>query len=164
MPTVRVRIVKVVPASPDEPEPIEDTEEAPDVFISYYHEDSDFVTRLASALAERGFEVWYDQTGLTGGDSFPLVIEQILEATRYVALVATARSVGRPWIRRERAATHKREAEEDRQILIPLRIDSSDLPLFVRSTHWCDFREGFESGLADLAESLKAETLDLHVS
>lgn len=154
MPAVQVRLVKLTEDRPTEPVPVGGEEEPPDVFISYYHEDRSFVQRLASALAGRGFVVWYDELGLTAGASFPLVIERALDETRYVALVASARSVERPWVKKERAAVHQRETEEDRRILIPLRIDDSDLPLFVRSTQWCDFRTSFDNGLDDLVGSL----------
>ena len=33
------------------------------VFLSYSHEDRDFVNYLALDLQSRGFEVWYDQCG-----------------------------------------------------------------------------------------------------
>lgn len=159
MPAVRVRLVKVTPDAPEEESPVAGEEEPPDAFISYFHEDADFVSRLAAVLAKRGFTVWYDQRSLTAGASWPWEIERALECTRYVALVATSDSVERPWVRREMDGAYVREGEERRQILVPLRIDDSDLPLFVRARQWCDFRPGFEDGVEDLTHALRTERL-----
>lgn len=159
MPAVRVHLVQVTPGAPEKTSLVGGGEEPPDAFISYYHEDADFVTRLAPALAERGFTVWYDRRSLTAGSSWPREIERALECTHYVALVATSDSVERPWVRREMDGAYVREGEEYRQILVPLRIDHSDLPLFIRARQWCDFRPGFEHGVDDLTDALRADRL-----
>lgn len=159
MPAVRARLVKATPETPEQISPVIGEDEPPDVFVSYYHVDADFVSRVASILAERGFTVWYDQRSLTAGSSWPREIERALERTRYVALVATSTSVERPWVRREMDGAYVREGEEHRQILIPLRIDDSELPLFIRARQWCDFRSGFSEGIEQLSETLDSERL-----
>lgn len=156
LPAITVRVVKVVADEPTHPLPVgAGAEEGrPDLFISYYHEDAELVRRLASAVAKRGFVVWYDQVGLTAGVCFPLVIEQALESTRFMGLVATSASVQRPWVKKERAAALQREVEEERPVLIPIRVDDSKLPLFLRTTHWCDFRSGFEEGVEQVVAAM----------
>jgi hypothetical protein len=154
-PAVRVELVRHVQACPDRPEPVPPAANPPDLFISYFHEDVEFVKQLAAAVAREGYEPWYDRVGLTGGSSFPSIIERVLEGTRFVGLVASAESVARPWVRREMDATYTREGEEDREILIPLRIDDSELPLFVRTKTWCDFRGAFAEGVEQLMDVLQ---------
>ena len=39
------------------------------VFISYAHQDLDFATRLATALAAEGVEPWIDREGIHAGDA-----------------------------------------------------------------------------------------------
>jgi hypothetical protein len=154
IPAPQIDLVKATPEAPDKTQPVAADDAAPDLFLSYFHEDTDFVIRLANAVARRGFLVWYDRIGLTAGISFPHIIERALELANYVGIVATAKSIERPWVRREIDATYVRENEEAREILIPLRLDDSKLPLFLRTKQWCNFRESFEQGLEELIATL----------
>ena len=154
MPPVLVHLVERSPSRPDAPQLVEGGTEPPDLFVSYFHQDAAFVERLAAAVAGAGFTVWYDREGITAGQSFPRIIEDALEVTRYIGVVATKRSVRRPWVRREIDATYVREGEEGREILVPIRIDDSRVPLFMRVPQHCDFRKAFKDGLSALLDRL----------
>lgn len=146
-PPLKVELAKFTPAGHSE-------SENPDLFLSYFHEDAAFVRRLAEAVCSSGFSVWYDRRGLTAGRSFPTEIEDALARTRFVGVVATSTSVERPWVRKEVDATYIREAEEDRELLIPLRLSAGELPLFMKAKTWCDFTGSFEVGLSCLLAAI----------
>ncbi|MSU48105.1 MAG: toll/interleukin-1 receptor domain-containing protein [Opitutus sp.] len=60
------------------------------VFISYAHEDTAVVQRLAEALRAAGVEVWFDQSELRGGDAWDADIRAQVEACAlFVAVVST---------------------------------------------------------------------------
>lgn len=125
-----------------------------DLFLSYHHVDRAFVRRLARAVSGAGYTVWYDRLGLSAGKSFPRVIQDALERTRYIGIVCTAASCERPWVRKEIEAGLVREGNEDREILIPLRLPSCVLPLLLQSKDWADFTGSFEAGLENLLPTL----------
>ena len=49
-----------------------------DIFISYSRKDVEMVTILARTLEESGYSVWWDVSGLHGGQSFARVIQEKL--------------------------------------------------------------------------------------
>lgn len=57
-----------------------------DVFISYKREDRPLVERLAGALEQLGFEVWWD-FDLLSGESFRQVIRAVIDRCRAVIVV-----------------------------------------------------------------------------
>lgn len=158
LPPTAVELVELVPNNPEDPQAAGRSGQPPDLFLSYYHADSEFTQRLASEVASEGACVWYDQNGMRGGRIFPKTIETALSKTRYVGVVATEESLGRPWVEREVYATFTRESEEGRDILIPIRIDDSDLNLFTRMKQWCDFRDSFSEGLECLIDAINLDS------
>lgn len=125
-----------------------------DLFISYHHVDRAFVRRLARAVADAGYTVWYDRLALSAGKSFPRVIQNALERTQFIGVVCTAVSCQRPWVEKEIEAAHVREGKEHREILIPLRLPGCALPLLMQSKDWADFTGPFEAGLENLLATL----------
>jgi hypothetical protein len=126
----------------------------PDLFISYHHPDEEFVRSLACAVSGAGYTVWYDRIGLTAGDSFPREIEHALGIARHLGLVCTAESCSRPWVRKEIEASLYREGAEERDIIIPLRLNGCRLPLLLRTKQWCDFTQSFKIGVVQLLDAL----------
>lgn len=93
-----------------------------DVFISYAREDMDSVRELVAALEHHGFSVFWDRDTAIG-EEFELRIENALAEAKCVVVVWSASSIRSRWVRGE--------AHEglDRNILIPVRLDESKLPL-----------------------------------
>ena len=71
-----------------------------DIFISYAREDRPRVERLAAALAQRGWTVWWDPAIRTGED-FGRMIHTALQATRCVMVVWSYQSIVSPWVQDE---------------------------------------------------------------
>jgi hypothetical protein len=102
-----------------------------DVFISYASDDRPFARRLADALEARGWSVWWDRL-VDGGDTFDRVIEEAIRGARVVIVVWSKVAVESGWVRDEATL-----ALEERK-LVPLRIDTADLPMRFRSIHTID--------------------------
>lgn len=155
MPRVRARIKKVTPEHPDTPRDIANpSEQPPDIFLSYYHVDRSFVDRLARSLAREGFTVWYDDRGLTAGESFPREIERAVGSARRIGVVCTPDSLERPWVQKEMEVGHYREGRGEVDVLIPIRLQPTELPHLLAPKQWCDFVSDFEVGMSELVESL----------
>jgi hypothetical protein len=105
------------------------------LFLSYARVDHPQVERLAQALQNAGFRVWWD-AALEGGHHFAAEIERELEAADAVLVVWTEASVQSNWVLDE--AMHGR----DRGCLIPVRFDDTSPPLGFRQIQSIELAEG----------------------
>ncbi len=123
-----------------------------DIFISYAREDRTSAERLAKALEEQGWSVWWDPQ-IPAGKTFDEVIEKAVEAANSILVLWSEHSVNSRWVRTE--ATEGTE----RGILIPVLIEDVRIPLAFRriqaanliewdgrTTHWA-----FQKLVSDIA-------------
>lgn len=60
-----------------------------DVFISYSHEDKNFVVQIENALLEKGLKVWRDKTRLKPGAKFSdEIIENIQNSSIGLCIIS----------------------------------------------------------------------------
>jgi adenylate cyclase len=102
-----------------------------DVFVSYARSDKERVAPLVAAIEAQGWSVWWDPE-ISPGQEFDRQIAAELKLARAVVVVWTPKSVESRWVRGE-----AREALE-RGILVPVRMDSANLPIDVRALHTTD--------------------------
>jgi TIR domain len=93
-----------------------------DIFISYADEDREWAERLAKALEEGGWSVWWDRR-LLAGQSFDQIIERELTNAKVAVVLWSRNSVQSRWVRNEARTADARNA------LAPARIDQAKLPL-----------------------------------
>lgn len=77
-----------------------------DIFISYAHEDDEFASPLAAALARAGLRVWFDQYTMLAGDSILEALDLGIRQSQAGLLVMSRHSVDKYWTRIERGALH----------------------------------------------------------
>ena len=126
-----------------------------DIFISYAREDHPSVERLAAALEQRGWSVWWDPAIRTGED-FGRMIHTALQAARCVIVVWSHESITSPWVKDEA------QVGLERGVLLPVRIDAVAPPLGFRQlqtvdlTGWRPAAPGaaFEKLVTDIATIL----------
>lgn len=126
-----------------------------DVFISYKREDRAIAQRLASALEQLGFEVWWDLE-LLAGDKFRKVIREVIDKCSAAVVLWSAKSVESDFVMDEAGHAMRRGK------LCPARIDDADLPFGFGQTH-ADDLSGWEgelthAGFQSLVRSLEART------
>lgn len=93
-----------------------------DVFISYKREDRESVERIARAVEESGFSVWWDDR-IGPQAEWDTQIEQAISQARAVIVLWTPRSVESKWVRAE--AHHANE----RGCLIPAILEPCAIPI-----------------------------------
>lgn len=103
-----------------------------DIFISYAHEDRGKIEKLAAALEETGYSVWWD-TNLTGGAQFSKELAKHLNDARVVIVAWSKRSIESMWVADE--ASVGREKGN----LVPITIDAVEPPLGFRQLHEINF-------------------------
>jgi TolB-like protein len=101
----------------------------PSVFLSYASEDRKAAQSLRDALETCGLEVWYDESGLDGGDAWDQKIRrQIRECDFFMPLIS-AQTDARPegYFRREwrLAVERTHDMADDHTFLLPIVIDDT---------------------------------------
>ncbi|TMP95753.1 MAG: toll/interleukin-1 receptor domain-containing protein [Verrucomicrobia bacterium] len=105
-----------------------------DIFISYAREDRDEAKTLAELFQQQDWSVWWDRS-IPPGRSFDEVIEEALGAAKCVVVLWSKNSASSDWVKSEAAeGLH-------RKILVPVRIDSANVPLEFRRLQTVDLSD-----------------------
>jgi TolB-like protein/tetratricopeptide (TPR) repeat protein len=132
------------------------SDERATLFLSYARPDSGFANRLASALQQAGFTVWWDAM-IEGGEAYSRSIADALEKADVVIVLWSERSVESDWVKDEAAQGR------DRHRLIPLSIDATKPPLGFRQYQVIDFsRWHARKGAPEMAALERALDSVLH--
>jgi hypothetical protein len=137
-----------------------DLERTFDVFLSYASEDKDWAVRLKNALQASGLKVWLDSEQLLPGDLFAEGLERGIQASRAMAIIASARSLRSNWVKEEYyRALGLANARDRRLRIIPVLIDSAEPSGFLASRSWADFRDParFHDNVALLGRGIRDE-------
>jgi ribonuclease BN (tRNA processing enzyme) len=128
-----------------------------DVFLSYAREDRQRVKPLASELAARGYDVWWDHH-LTAGENWARKIKAQLDVAKCVVVVWTRNSVdeGRSykseWVENEAHEGHMRG------VLVPALLDSGCVAWEHQKVHYASMEgwlgETNARGLTELFEGI----------
>ena len=111
------------------------SEKAVTLFLSYARDDETYARRLASALKQSGYTIWWDAL-IQGGAAYSRSIAEALETADVVIVLWSARSIESDWVRDEAGQGRERHR------LVPLSIDGSKPPLGFRQyqvidiSHW----------------------------
>ncbi len=104
-----------------------------DIFVSYAREDQGKATSFVALLEAQGWTVWWDRE-INPGLSFTKVIEREIARAKCVIVLWSSKSVSSNWVHAEANDGLERE------ILIPVLLDSVTVPLVFRQTQAADLR------------------------
>ena len=105
-----------------------------DIFISYAREDGDKAKALAELFQQQNWSVWWDRN-IPPGRSFDEVIEEALGAAKCAVVLWSKNSASSDWVKGEAAEALQRK------ILVPVRIDSTNVPLEFRRLQTVDLSD-----------------------
>lgn len=111
----------------------------PDVFLSYAHEDGDWVRDLVSRLQAEGVVVFFDREALRPGDDIHTVLDTAVSTARHVVLVLSDAALRSEWVKFE-STYHWGPSSTGK--LIPLRLTSQEMPRRIARLQCIDFRPG----------------------
>jgi hypothetical protein len=114
-----------------------------DVFLCHNGDDKPAVRRIAEQLRDHGLRPWLDQEQLRPGFPWQKALEQQIEHIRSVAVFVGKNSIG-PWQEQELRAFLEQFAARELPVIPVLLLDAPlkpELPVFLRSFTWVDFRE-----------------------
>src|SRR5580704_10919405 len=113
-----------------------------DVFFSCNRESADSVLKIAEALRDRELRVWLDKWELIPGRSWQEALETIISTASSAAVFVGQEGFG-PWQNREMRACLDQFVNRDLPVipvLLPEVTGQPELPLFLQSLTWVDFR------------------------
>ena len=122
------------------------TEGGWDVFVSYGHQDAGWVRVLAGNLHRAGFGVFLDEWELVGGDRVTGRLEEAIRGSASGVLVVSPHALSRPWVREEYEALLRQAVQDPGRRLIPVLYADAELPPFLASRLWLDFRGAAGTG------------------
>jgi hypothetical protein len=160
-PRWKSRAKRSAPAAPSPKEGQKDVAgQVYDVFVSYSHDDLEWVTAFAGRLEDAGLRVARDEVFLKPGDVLVHAVEQAIRDSAAGILVFSPASVASGWGREEYAAMMQKSIENGWRF-IPVIIDDVELPTFAAARYYVDFRnasrDGYDERLAKIAETLRNE-------
>jgi glycogen synthase len=130
-----------------------------DVFLSYHKTDEAWTRRLKAALVSRTLSVWLACDEITPGDLFASTIEDAMLHSGALALVVSPESLASKWVEQEynTAVTLSNKIGRDLRI-IPLILRTAELPPFLESRMFVDFRDdaGFAVAVDILSSAIRS--------
>lgn len=124
------------------------------VFLSYARDDVGRAKPLAAAIERAGYSVWWDRE-LIGGAEYSREINDALKAADVIVVLWSIQSVDSAWVRDEAAAGR------DTGRLVPVRLDSTELPLGFRQYQTIDLSSwngrSQNAGLKTLNKAIRAK-------
>ena len=131
------------------------------IFISYSHDDKDFVDRLAANLVKANTHVWVDRWELHVGDSLIRRVQEAMGHASAILVVLSKASVESEWFKKELDVGLIRELEERQVVVLPLLIEDCVIPPFLRDKLYADFRRNFDEGLRAVLEAVARVTSEV---
>ena len=126
-------------------------------FISYAHEDQEFVLALVERLQGQGLDVRYDQVVLQIGDSLIRTISQEITQGDFLIGVVSPDSVASEWCQTELALAMNQGINESRVKVLPVRFRGAQMPPMLQDAYWADAdREDVETVARRLAAAIRA--------
>lgn len=111
---------------------------------------------LGAKLTALGYEVWVDILRLQGGGDWSRQLEDALRhRAAKVLLVCTPAGLDKQGVRNEiEIASDLANKIQDREFIIPLRLEPYEAPFRIAHIQYIDFKSGWTQGFAELAERL----------
>ena len=129
------------------------------VFLSYAHDDLEFVERLKKALTQEGHDVWMDLAELKPGANIFSKVQEGIEESDYVITVLSPSYSKSSWGRLEYQSFARRELVEDRTFILPILIEDAEIPTFLQDRVYADFRTSFNRGMKAVLAALGQDGL-----
>lgn len=103
------------------------------VFISYSHEDADFVNQLASLLVSCDLNVWKDTKDISVGGNIPKAIYEGIKGASHFCCVISKSSVQSAWVEEELSYAKVRQLADQSLQIVPILIDEVEIPDYLKA-------------------------------
>lgn len=124
-----------------------------DIALSFAGEDRSHAEALAMALVSRKIRVFYDkfeEHTLWGKNLIEYLHEVYSKRARYCIILISKNYVKKEWTRHERRSALERALHQEREYLLPIRLDDTSLPGLPETLGYIRFGDYKIDELADL--------------
>lgn len=114
-----------------------------DVAVSFAGEDRLYVEQVANASKLRGLSVFYDgyeKADLWGKDLYVHLTNVYKDYSKYCLMFISEHYARKQWTNHERRAAQERAFSENREYILPLRLDDSSVDGVLKTTGFIDAR------------------------
>lgn len=114
------------------------------VFLSYAHEDTQRVREVYDLLEQTGFNLWWDQENLVGGQDWDLEINRTIEEAAVSMVFLSNNSVEKTgYVNKEikRILDRMDMMPEGKIFIILVRMDDCQIPMRLRQWHVIDYSD-----------------------
>jgi hypothetical protein len=131
-------------------------------FISHSSKDKPFVRQLAADLVASGVQVWLDEQRIRVGDSIPERVAQGVAESDFFLVVVSKASIQSEWVKKELNQALVHEIEKRRVTVMPVLLDSVEIPASIKAKKYANFTESYATGLGELVLSIKSQEVALN--
>jgi hypothetical protein len=131
-------------------------ESAPSAFVSYAHEDQEFVLALIERLHGEGLGVRYDRVVLRIGDSLIERISTAIFADSFLIAVVSPDSVNSGWCQKELSIAMTQGVNNKRVKVLPVKRRNAEMPPMLSDIYYADAdTKNIETVAQELAQSIR---------
>jgi len=123
-----------------------------DVCLSFAGEDRVFVRKVADRLKNCGVRVFFDEyeeIGLWGKDLYEHLNDVYKNSARYCVIFASRHYAEKVWANHERRSAQERALIENREYILPARLDKTPIPGLRDTIGYVDLKKGTPASFAD---------------
>ena len=124
-----------------------------DVAISFASEDRAVAQQMADLLIRRGLKVFYDlyeQAELWGKDLYQHLQAVYRDKAQYCLIVVSASYSKKLWTKHELKQAQARAFQENREYILPMRLDDTEIPGINRTVGYVDMRKHAIEAISDM--------------
>lgn len=123
-----------------------------DVALSFAGEERDLASTLAHALDERKVRVFFDEfeTSQLWGKNLYDFLSEVYSKANFCVMFISEAYARKAWTKLERQSAQSRALSEDREYILPLRVDDAEVPGILGTISYVDLRETTIEQVADL--------------
>jgi hypothetical protein len=126
------------------------------VFVSYATADRHTAERITVGLQAMGYNSWYSGWELKGGDSIVAKIQTALSACDVLIVVLSTKSVASSWVNRELSSVLMSQLSGNQVLVVPVLIETCEIPRLLSDTKYVDLREDFEKGFLNILDAIRS--------
>ncbi len=123
-----------------------------DVALSFAGEDRVHAVALAEALFRRRVKVFYDKyekSTLWGKDLYVHLSDLYQNKARYCVMFFSQYYVAKAWTKHELKAAQARALNENKEYILPIRLDSTEIPGILQTTAYLNWDEETPESVAE---------------
>ena len=115
-----------------------------DVALSFAGEDREFVGQVAAVLRANNVKVFYDKyevVTLWGQNLYDHLSEVYGEKSKYTVMFISRHYQEKVWTNHEREAAQARALADNREYILPVRFDDTELPGMLKTTAYLSAKD-----------------------